>query len=142
MRLTYCQLVARPPHRADKSCPVVGWPTLAVQLQPGRVLGSCAPRVAADDQEVQLWAIEPQFRFIRKFTGHVQNHFLVRSCFGAPKDKFILSGSEDGSVYVWQGESSEPIEVLAGHNETVNSVAWNPVSSRKIFASCSDDWTV
>lgn len=110
--------------------------SLALSSDGRRLLINCNPA------EVQLWAIEPQFRFIRKFTGHVQNHFLVRSSFGAPKDKFILSGSEDGSVYVWQGESSEPFEVLAGHNETVNAVAWNPVSSRKIIASCSDDWTV
>jgi WD40 repeat protein len=48
----------------------------------------------------------------------------------------------DGHVYVWQAGSPHPIQVLAGHDETVNSVSWNPVSSRKLFASCSDDGTV
>ena len=53
-----------------------------------KVLVSCSP------DEMQLWSIEPQFRLIRKFTGHSQTRFLIRSSFGAPKDRFILSGSE------------------------------------------------
>ena len=32
--------------------------------------------------------------------------------------------------------------MLAGHEDTVNCVAWNPVSSRRLFASCSDDTTI
>ncbi|EIW66565.1 hypothetical protein TREMEDRAFT_34837 [Tremella mesenterica DSM 1558] len=102
-----------------------------------RILISCSP------DEIQMWTIEPQLRYIRKFSGHIQGKFLIRSCFGAPKDQYVLSGSEaDGSVYVWQSESPTPIEVLAGHGETVNCVAWNPIASRKIFASCSDDWSI
>jgi hypothetical protein len=41
-----------------------------------------------------MWTVEPHLRFLRKFTGHVQGRFLIRSCFGAPKDRFVLSGSE------------------------------------------------
>lgn len=100
-----------------------------------------------------MWALEPQLRPIRNFKGHIQSRFLIRSCFGATKDRFILSGSEgksivfftltpDGHVYVWQASSPHPIQVLAGHDETVNSVSWNPIASRKLFASCSDDGTV
>jgi WD40 repeat protein len=98
-----------------------------------RILLSCQP------DELQIYAIEPHLHFVRKFVGHIQNHFLIRSGFGAPKDRFILSGSEDGHVYVWQSDSPTPIEVLSGHRDTVNAVAWNPVLSRTLFASCSDD---
>nr|XP_031862925.1 uncharacterized protein CI109_001399 [Kwoniella shandongensis]KAA5529997.1 hypothetical protein CI109_001399 [Kwoniella shandongensis] len=101
-----------------------------------KVLVSCTP------DEIQVWSIDPGLRYLRKHTGHVQGHFLIRSCFGAPKDRFILSGSEDGHVYVWQGGSPNPIEVLSGHRDVVNSVAWNPVAARRIFASCSDDTTI
>ena len=48
----------------------------------------------------------------------------------------------DGHVYVWQTNSPHPVQVLAGHLEAVNNVAWNPVFSRRLFASCSDDSTV
>lgn len=45
----------------------------------------------------------------------------------------------DGHVYVWDTTSGKPIEVLQGHADTVNAVAWNPVPGRRLFASCSDD---
>jgi WD40 repeat protein len=98
-----------------------------------RVLLSCAP------DELQMFSIEPHLHFMRKFVGHVQSRFIIRSAFGAPKDRFVLSGSEDGHVYVWQNSAATPLEVLSGHRDTVNAVAWNPVLSRKLFASCSDD---
>lgn len=47
-----------------------------------------------------MWSIEPHLRFIRKFGGHVQTRFLIRSSFGAPKDRYILSGSEGPYVTV------------------------------------------
>nr|XP_019050382.1 WD-repeat protein [Kwoniella bestiolae CBS 10118]OCF29312.1 WD-repeat protein [Kwoniella bestiolae CBS 10118] len=101
-----------------------------------KIIVSCSP------DEIQVWSIDPGFRYLRKHSGHVQGHFLIRSCFGAPKDRFVLSGSEDGHVYVWQGSSPNPIEVLSGHTSVVNAVAWNPVAARRIFASCSDDSTI
>ncbi|WVF65783.1 hypothetical protein IAT40_000517 [Kwoniella sp. CBS 6097] len=101
-----------------------------------KVIVSCTP------DEIQVWSIDPGLRYLRKHSGHVQGRFLIRSCFGGPKDRFVLSGSEDGHVYVWQGGSSNPIEVLSGHVGVVNSVAWNPVAARRIFASCSDDNTI
>ena len=83
---------------------------------------------------------------------------MIRSGFGAPKDRFVLSGSEgeaapsfihvmlmhylDNHVYVWKANSPQPVQVLAGHEDTVNCVAWNPVASRRLFASCSDDTTI
>ncbi|OXG46032.1 WD-repeat protein [Cryptococcus neoformans] len=101
-----------------------------------RALVSCSP------DEIQEWSIYPGLKYLRRHTGHIQGNFLIRSCFGAVKDQFVLSGSEDGHVYVWQGKATHPIEVLSGHSDVVNAVAWNPVGSRKIFASCSDDKTV
>lgn len=48
----------------------------------------------ADMKEVQLWTYNGDLTFVRRFKGHDQSRFLIRSCFGAAKDKFILSGSE------------------------------------------------
>ncbi|WVQ79097.1 hypothetical protein IAT38_001191 [Cryptococcus sp. DSM 104549] len=101
-----------------------------------RVVVSCSP------DEIQEWSIHGSLRYLRKHTGHIQGNFLIRSSFGAPKDQFILSGSEDGHVYVWHGAAPTPVEVLSGHDNVVNAVAWNPIATRKIFASCSDDSTV
>lgn len=69
-----------------------------------RVLASCGPvrlgliyliQYSSHKQVLQLWSIDPQFRFIRKFTDH-QNHgrFIIQSGFAAVKDRFVMSGSE------------------------------------------------
>lgn len=46
-----------------------------------------------------MWSVQPQLKFIRRFTGHVHNRYLIRSGFGATKDRFVLSGSE--GVYIF-----------------------------------------
>ncbi|KAI0780438.1 WD40 repeat-like protein [Trametes elegans] len=79
---------------------------------------------------------------VRKYSGHSQSKHVIRSCFGGVEGNFVLSGSEDGNVYIWHRDTGALLEVLAGHGEgSVNSVAWNPVNER-MFASCSDDRTV
>ncbi|CDO76439.1 hypothetical protein BN946_scf184781.g16 [Trametes cinnabarina] len=81
-------------------------------------------------------------RVVRKYVGHSQSKHVIRSCFGGVEENFILSGSEDGKVYIWHRETGVLLEELAGHGEgSVNSVAWNPANER-MFASCSDDRTV
>ncbi|KAL7419568.1 hypothetical protein Q5752_005480 [Cryptotrichosporon argae] len=101
-----------------------------------KVLVSCAP------DEIQVLGLEPGLHALRSYRGHEQNRFLIRSCFGGTKDRFVLSGSEDGHVYVWQAGASEPVEILSGHMDTVNAVAWNPVATRRLFVSCGDDGEV
>ncbi|KAJ3182334.1 hypothetical protein HDU87_008497 [Geranomyces variabilis] len=90
-------------------------------------------------QEVHLWDIVER-RLIRKYVGHKQGRFVIRSCFGGLMQNFILSGSEDGKVNVWHRERGVLIEQLEGHSASVNSVSWNP--TRNMFASASDDHTI
>ncbi|CAE6463396.1 unnamed protein product [Rhizoctonia solani] len=91
--------------------------------------------------EVQLWDLDTQ-RMCQKYTGHYQGKHVIRSCLGGPDEGFVLSGSEDQTLYVWKRETGVLIEVLSGHgNGCVNDVAWNPRDSG-LFASCSDDRTI
>ena len=53
-----------------------------------------------------------------------------------------LTSMLDGNIYVWQTNQTKPFEVLKGHQDTVNAVSWNPVASKRVFASCSDDGTI
>lgn len=81
-------------------------------------------------------------KLIRRYVGQKQGRFIIRSCFGGLDRNFILSGSEDGKIYVWHMETGALIEVLSGHGEgTVNAVAWNS-NHPPLFASASDDHTV
>ncbi|KAJ3354215.1 hypothetical protein GGF32_002644 [Allomyces javanicus] len=75
------------------------------------------------------------------YTGHKQGRFVIRSALGGYGEAFIASGSEDARVYVWHRASRALVNVLEGHSDTVNAVAWNP-RVPGMLASASDDRTV
>ncbi|KAH9121715.1 hypothetical protein LEN26_010554 [Aphanomyces euteiches] len=78
---------------------------------------------------------------IAKYYGHKNSSFYVKSGF-SPDGNFIVSGSVDQNVYIWDVHSSgAPAAVLRGHQGEVSSVAWCKSDFTKI-ASCSDDGTV
>ncbi|KAJ7582949.1 WD40-repeat-containing domain protein [Mycena floridula] len=92
-------------------------------------------------QEIHLWDLQLG-KLVRKYTGQRQGHHVIRGCFGGVDGNFVVSGSEDRNVYVWDRDTGTLLEVLSGHGEgSVNSVAWNPRNMR-MFASCSDDNTI
>ncbi|KIJ69067.1 hypothetical protein HYDPIDRAFT_172550 [Hydnomerulius pinastri MD-312] len=91
--------------------------------------------------EIHLWDLN-EGQLAHKFTGQQQGHHVIRSCFGGIDGNFVVSGSEDGKVYVWNRDSGALLEKLPGHGMgSVNSVAWNP-RNEWMFASCSDDCTI
>ena len=61
-----------------------------------------------------MWDLEEK-RLLTKFVGQKQGRFVIRSCFGGKAENFVLSGSEDASVYVWNRDQGGLIEVLSGH---------------------------
>lgn len=91
--------------------------------------------------EIHLWDLFTG-RLARKYTGQRQGRHIIRSCFGGVDGNFVVSGSEDGNVYVWHRDRAILLDVLTGHGSgSVNSVAWNPRNAQ-MFASCSDDCTI
>lgn len=80
---------------------------------------------------------------IRKFEGHDQGQYVLRSCFGGATENFVLSGTADGKIFVYHRDTGRLLYKLIGHDvTTVNAVAWNPDPSLGMWASCSDDRTV
>lgn len=91
-------------------------------------------------EEVHLWDLELR-RIVRKYVGQVQSDYIIRSCFGGVDENFVLSGSQDNHVYVWNRDTTDLVEVLAGHEGFINCVRWSPIHPA-MFATASDDKTV
>lgn len=91
-------------------------------------------------KEIHLWNLT-RLELVHKFAGHQQARFAIRSCFGAPGDSCIASGSEDGVVYIWSRASERVVQKLIGHESGVNAVSWHPRDT-SVLASGGDDGTV
>ncbi|MCJ1438090.1 hypothetical protein MMC27_007477 [Xylographa pallens] len=90
------------------------------------------------DNELQLIDIGSA-EIVRRFLGQKQGNFVIRGSFGGADENLIISGSEDGRIYIWHRENGTLIETLEGHpGGCANAVAWNPADSC-MFASGGDD---
>ena len=75
-----------------------------------------------------------------KFYGHIQRTMIIKCCFGGNKDQYILSGSENAKVYLWERKyPGAPKYIFNGHLGIVNSVEF---LFNDILLSVSDDKTL
>jgi len=71
----------------------------------------------------------------------LQGHSAVVTCVAVhPVFTVAVSGSEDGTVKVWDHESGEYMRTLKGHTNTVNSVCFSPKGN--YLATCSTDLSI
>lgn len=85
------------------------------------------------DRTVKLWALKDLSRQQGAtsksscevtYVGH--KDFVLSVCC-TPDDEFVLSGSKDRGVILWDRASGEPYIMLQGHRNSVISVAVSPV---------------
>lgn len=81
-----------------------------------------------------------EHRPIQRFKGH-QNTAknVVRASFG-PREAFVLGGSEDGTVCVWDVATGKLLEKLTGHAGVTYNARWH--ERQALMASSSHDGTV
>lgn len=54
--------------------------------------------VNLNSQEIHMWDVDGKWEKPLKYTGHKQEKYVIRSCFGGLNCSFIASGSEDSQV--------------------------------------------
>ncbi|KAL8923067.1 MAG: hypothetical protein Q9172_003313, partial [Xanthocarpia lactea] len=79
-------------------------------------------------------------QMLQSYKGHVNTEYRIRSCLGLA-DSIVISGSEDGKIYIWDLLEGKVVESLAAHNGKVAS-AVSCCSPRKEWASAGTDGTV
>lgn len=79
---------------------------------------------------------------MKTYTGHVNSKYCVSSTFSITDGKYIVSGSEDNCVYLWELQSRKIVQKLEGHTDTVISVACHPTQNMIASGSLGNDKTV
>ena len=79
-------------------------------------------------------------RPIQRFKGH-QNTAknVVRAALG-PRESFVLGGSEDGAVYIWDVATGKLLEKLTDHAGVTYNAKWH--EKQALMVSSSHDSTV
>jgi len=80
----------------------------------------------------------------REYTGHIalspsDSPFLIFPQFTFD-DSFFFTGSEDGRIFIFQKDKSDPFYQWQAHSKLVNDISFHP--SKKLMLTCSDDVTI
>jgi COMPASS component SWD3 len=89
------------------------------------------------DGRLRIWDVV-RARCVRTLSGHANRKFcLATACIkDADGRQLVLSGSEDHAVYVWDANSGEQVNKLAGHDAPVLAVAAHP-SGEEVVAGAN-----
>jgi WD40 repeat protein len=90
-----------------------------------------------------LWSLK-KMKLIRKYFGHRQERLNTKCGFGGEGENFLICGSENKEIYIWNRNQSMPISIILAHSASINCVIW-PGSGSKfsgILISGSDDHTL
>ncbi|ETO06619.1 WD-40 repeat protein [Reticulomyxa filosa] len=85
------------------------------------------------------------YKLLQTFSGHTKDVFSIDySIFD--DDQFLCSGSDDGTVRVWNLDTSKQVQIFKGHSDYVNCVKFSSYHyhnhHRKVICSSSDDKTI
>ncbi|KAI1284659.1 WD40-repeat-containing domain protein [Xylaria sp. FL0933] len=75
---------------------------------------------------------------VQHYAGHTGGEFVIRASLGGAHEMFVIAGSEDGHIYIWNKATAQRIQRLPAHSPRCNSVSWCPTNPQ-LFASCGDD---
>lgn len=114
--------------------------------------------ISSAPEELQVWDLSPLLVnesnrpiLYRKYLGHTQSSYIVRSTLGYlnednDQEELVLTGSDHGYIYFWKFTTGQLITRIKGHVGLCNGVDWNRngmvIKGKdygKIWASVGDD---
>lgn len=89
------------------------------------------------DLSIKIWNFQQDYECIKTLHGHDHN---VSSVAFMPGGDYIVSGSRDKTIKMWEVASGYCIKTFTGHREWVRMVRPSPDGT--YIASCSNDQTI
>jgi len=75
----------------------------------------------------------------QKFFGHT-NMRTVKECnFFGVNDEYVLSGSDDGTIFIWDKQTGKAVQILKGDTDVVNCVQGHPCGYPILVTSGIED---
>lgn len=79
---------------------------------------------------------------MKTYSGHKNRVYCMQSTFSVTNGRYIVSGSEDNSVYLWDLQGKHIVQKLEGHTDTVICVSCHPTENIIVSAGLDRDRTV
>ncbi|KAF9918987.1 WD repeat-containing protein 83 [Lobosporangium transversale] len=71
---------------------------------------------------------------LNAYKGHKNNQYKIRSCLDN-SDAHVISGSEDGKIFIWDLMEGAIIHEIDAHSKIVSAIAYHPTQDRMCSAS-------
>lgn len=81
-------------------------------------------------------------KFLKAYKGHTKSRYAISATFSVTNGKYIVSGSEDNCVYLWDLQSRKIAQRLDGHKDIVVSVSCHPILNIIASGAFEKDCTV
>lgn len=77
---------------------------------------------------------------MKTYRGHLNQKFYIPSTFFL--DKYVVSGSEDHSIYIWNLQTQKVEQILPDHKDTVLSICSSETLKMLASGSMENDCSI
>lgn len=81
-------------------------------------------------------------KFLKTYTGHVNSKYCISSSFSITNGKYVVGGSEDNCIYLWELQTRKIVQKLEGHSDAVISVSCHPTENMIASGALGNDKSV
>jgi len=79
---------------------------------------------------------------LKTYTGHKNEKYCIFSNFSITGGKYVVSGSEDHKIYIWNLQTRKIVQTLEGHTDVVLSTACHPTLNMIASSALERDKTI
>jgi COMPASS component SWD3 len=95
------------------------------------------------DSTLRLWDVRDKAKCIKIYRGHKNEKYCIFAGLITIKERpFVVSGSEDHLVYVWDLRTRQIVQRLSGHTDVVIAIACHPTRELIATGALEQDKTV